>query len=479
MSKQIKQVYDAAPATSVLYNDLVYLGRSPYGVTDDRASLAKNAYPSLTNVVYASKGGDNTNNNGTEAFPYADPYAANTAITGTSTNPKRIVVAPGTYSTTTFAIKPHTTIDSAADAIFSLSGSMTLDASWSSETSAKFYCYNANISGTTDLDFTSTGAAFNIAKFYNTVFGGGATFSDDAQGNEFQFWNCEFTTATFKSTVPRINKCQFSSTFTVQPSAGTGNTTLFVRNSAYAGNVVLTGASGSGITATIYGSPILGSITINTTHVGLDIDEASYPQGGITYAGGATSAQVIVHRGDMGATTPYVKTDGKILRANNTSYVESTSTFADTYLVDTFLFATSANTITGLNITNAQIKLDSPILSNKNHFLTQNGVDPVAITSTAGSIAWNTTTAFNATHTMTENTTLANPTQQIDGFTYQLRIKQHASAAKTLAWGTDYKFPGGVAPILSTGLNAVDRFTFTYSSDSGFMECVGIAQNIG
>ncbi len=39
MSKNINQVYIANPATSLQSTDLIYLGRSPYGITDDMACL--------------------------------------------------------------------------------------------------------------------------------------------------------------------------------------------------------------------------------------------------------------------------------------------------------------------------------------------------------------------------------------------------------------------------------------------------------
>lgn len=39
MSSNISQIYLANPATTLLNNDLMYLGRSPYSSTDDRAFL--------------------------------------------------------------------------------------------------------------------------------------------------------------------------------------------------------------------------------------------------------------------------------------------------------------------------------------------------------------------------------------------------------------------------------------------------------
>lgn len=101
---------------------------------------------------------------------------------------------------------------------------------------------------------------------------------------------------------------------------------------------------------------------------------------------------------------------------------------------------------------------------------------PVALTSTAASIAWNLNTAQNATHVMTENTTLANPTNQVAGMTYYFRVTQHASSAKTLAFGSAYEDSTDM-PIISTTLSAVDIFVFR--SDGTTMSLIDYAANVG
>jgi len=104
-----------------------------------------------------------------------------------------------------------------------------------------------------------------------------------------------------------------------------------------------------------------------------------------------------------------------------------------------------------------------------NTFTAQQNFPATAITSTAASIAWNLATAQSAKHTLTENTTLANPTNMVDGGTYILRLTQHASAAKTLAFGNAYKVPGGGGFTMSTGVGAVDILTFTSDGTSMYM----------
>lgn len=90
-----------------------------------------------------------------------------------------------------------------------------------------------------------------------------------------------------------------------------------------------------------------------------------------------------------------------------------------------------------------------------------------ALTSTSNSTAWNLDNAVIATYTAVENTTLANPTNIAVG-TYIFIHTQHASSAKTLAFGNLYKFPGGIVPVVSTGASAVDILVFVSNGTNMF-----------
>jgi len=76
-------------------------------------------------------------------------------------------------------------------------------------------------------------------------------------------------------------------------------------------------------------------------------------------------------------------------------------------------------------------------------------------------------------HTMTEDTTLAAPT----GFTAGemqsgvIEFTQHASAAKTLAFNSFWKFSGGTTPTLSTGASAKDVLIWTLGPDGTYAIC--------
>lgn len=85
-------------------------------------------------------------------------------------------------------------------------------------------------------------------------------------------------------------------------------------------------------------------------------------------------------------------TTGKILRSDGTNNVYSTSTFADTYAVSTILYASSANTVTGLATANSSSLVTSLTgvptwlgpLTNGQIVVGSTGAIPVAATLTAG-----------------------------------------------------------------------------------------------
>ena len=83
-------------------------------------------------------------------------------------------------------------------------------------------------------------------------------------------------------------------------------------------------------------------------------------------------------------------------------------------------------------------------------------LDNTALTSASASIAWDMATGDNFTHTFTEDTTLANPTNKTTGKSGFIFLTQHASAPKTLAYGTDYVNAGGTDITVTATNSAVD-----------------------
>lgn len=75
-------------------------------------------------------------------------------------------------------------------------------------------------------------------------------------------------------------------------------------------------------------------------------------------------------------------------------------------------------------------------------------------------IAWDVSGGALGTVTLGGNRTLANPTNLQAGASYAIKVTQDGAGNRTLAYGSAYKWAGGVAPVLSTAAGAVDVLTF-------------------
>ena len=84
----------------------------------------------------------------------------------------------------------------------------------------------------------------------------------------------------------------------------------------------------------------------------------------------------------------------------------------------------------------------------------------VTLTSTSTSIAIDLSLSNNFSHTLTESTTLANPSNIVAGQSGQITFTQHASAAKTLAFGGYWKSADGAAVTLSTTVGAINLLSY-------------------
>lgn len=90
----------------------------------------------------------------------------------------------------------------------------------------------------------------------------------------------------------------------------------------------------------------------------------------------------------------------------------------------------------------------------------------VALTSTSASIAVDASLANNFTHTFTENTTIANPTNLVAGQSGVIVFTQHASSPKTLAFGSYWKFSSGTTPSVTASNSAVDVLAYYVESST-------------
>lgn len=95
----------------------------------------------------------------------------------------------------------------------------------------------------------------------------------------------------------------------------------------------------------------------------------------------------------------------------------------------------------------------------------------------AATIAVDMSTFINAVVTLGGNRTLGSPTNEKVGQTGCIRIVQDGTGSRTLAYGTDWEFSGGTAPILTTTAGAEDLlFYHVLASNRVFANLVkGIA----
>jgi hypothetical protein len=105
-----------------------------------------------------------------------------------------------------------------------------------------------------------------------------------------------------------------------------------------------------------------------------------------------------------------------------------------------------------------------------NAFTAAQRVTPSALTDGA-TINVDASLSNNFKVTLAGNRTLANPTNLGDGQVLNFKVKQDATGTRTLAYGTNYKWTGGTAPVLSTAANAVDVITCWYDSTDTILMC--------
>ena len=84
----------------------------------------------------------------------------------------------------------------------------------------------------------------------------------------------------------------------------------------------------------------------------------------------------------------------------------------------------------------------------------------------AATIAVDMSTSCNFTVTLGGNRTLGNPTGMVTGQTGSIFIVQDGAGGRTLAYSSNWDFPNGTAPTLSTAAGTVDRLDYIVRSST-------------
>lgn len=334
MSKNLKQVYDANPATTFQTTDLIYIFRSPYGLTNDMASTYGNMLTRLQNdlpygtaisningqisslqasvtglsttlgvlntavqtpednEIHVALSGD-IGNDGSEAYPLNSVFGGISASSPTVTTPFVVLIAPGPYPEAgPLEISPYLSLqgqEGSPPTISINSGGtpLTLSGAW---TGANGNCsiINFNVNA---INFDASAALTTSFKFTNIVtlatflIGKGSADSTFNLTNHISSQGATFFAGTFK-----FLNCQFPSGLDIQGKP-TG-TIAYINGLTNTGNtIILSGVDGPA-TITMINSPNLGiPITLNDTLVTLKIDRLSAANG-FTFLNGATINQV-------------------------------------------------------------------------------------------------------------------------------------------------------------------------------------------
>ena len=104
----------------------------------------------------------------------------------------------------------------------------------------------------------------------------------------------------------------------------------------------------------------------------------------------------------------------------------------------------------------------SPTLSGKVEFEGSSYMDMNNATSSSGTATLDMNSSNQWKITLTENITTFNVNNENEGQSLLIRFLQDGTGSRTIAWPADFKWPGGVTPVLSTAANAADVLQATF-----------------
>ena len=91
----------------------------------------------------------------------------------------------------------------------------------------------------------------------------------------------------------------------------------------------------------------------------------------------------------------------------------------------------------------------------------------------ASSISWNLSNGEIGIITLGGARAIANPTNIVAGGSYKLIVKQDATGSRTLTYGTYFKFPGAVTPVLTSTASGVDMIEF-FAESTILLRCTNV-----
>jgi len=195
----------------------------------------------------------------------------------------------------------------------------------------------------------------------------------------------------------------------------------------------------------------------------------------VTYEYVATAGQTTFSGADANALTLSYIAGGLIVSLNGVvlkpgdDYTATNGTSIVLSVAASLNDELNAYAFSSFNIANTYTQAQSDaryaqVAANNTFTAAQRGA--VSALTDGATITPNFATANNFSVTLGGNRTLANPTNQTAGQSGAITITQDGTGSRTLAYGSNWKFSNGSAPVLTTTANAVDVLVYFVESSS-------------
>ena len=163
---------------------------------------------------------------------------------------------------------------------------------------------------------------------------------------------------------------------------------------------------------------------------------------------------------------------GKILKVNSFSADKAVMEWADDTNTDTSIYATNGSltgarsvTMGSYNLSFVSTTAGQEVKFGQNVRIDGQSYTPLETISSVTSWTPDWDSGNVQTMELSGATTINNPSNIEVGATYIIILKQDAEGTHTVSWGSQYKFPAGTAPTITTTANKADVITLiAYSS---------------
>jgi hypothetical protein len=234
-------------------------------------------------IIYVTNSGSDVSGNGSALNSYATLSYALSSISPSSSTPY-LILMQGVFTETNVALKPWVAISGNDSSSLHVTGSVTLDSSWSSSGELTInHFYNIEFPATVTLDFNAAGAAGAVFNFSNNLMSGACDFSvvgDSTTGTILLFENNVNFASTWNITVTNC--------YGAIDGGDTGNVTINHSSETAGGNF------------NVINSTIEGNFSLNdtTTSAGMSLfHEQCKVIGNTTYASNGSALIEVFAKG--------------------------------------------------------------------------------------------------------------------------------------------------------------------------------------